>query len=68
MARVVIEVDGQGNVKLGVQGLTQEATERILIAVLAGLQRELLARRVVALQREGIVVASVLPAQPGNTH
>ena len=61
MAQVVIEVDGQGNLKLGALGLTQEATERILIAVLAGLQRELLARRVVALQREGIVVAQALP-------
>ena len=66
MAQVIIEVDGLGNIKLGAQGLTQEAAERVLIAALAGLQRELLARRVVQLQREGLVVTAQLPGDGGR--
>lgn len=65
-ARVVIEATADGKFRVGSQGLDPAVVETMLLRALAGIQRELLARRVVQLQREGIVVAHAIPGDGGH--
>lgn len=66
MVRVIVEVDATGKFRVGAEGIPIEVAEGMLLRALAGLQRELLAKRVVQLQREGIVVAARLPSDGGH--
>lgn len=52
MARVTLEGLPDGNVTINSQGVPAPVVERILIAALAGVQRELTARRVMELRDE----------------
>jgi len=66
IVRVVVEVDAAGHFRVGAEGISPEVAEGMLLRALAGLQRELLAKRVVEVQRQGIVVTAKLPGDGGK--
>lgn len=68
MGKLVIETDGKGNYLIGGEGIPPEMVEVILLGALAGVQRVLLAKKVVELQREGIQVVATLPGDGGRGH